>query len=261
MLTITLNCLVVGKNPYKNAFSIMTNLIKAIRNSNKTIKEKKASEFDNFAADKLKLWKVDISLEENGELIAANTKINTNIKDELGGIELTSLSKIIKDIHCIGGKATTTTIPLTRLNVSSLRLNMFEGVKVLYETLETLRDDSELGNLARRILGRDAFFKKRLSDEKDYEELKHKLKNTLFTENDEKMLLEIFGEENKKKLLEQGNLKLAKSIPSDILDKQLRNILWATELIKWVTLSLSYHSKQQLILNKLCDLTGCMDLL
>ncbi|CAI2199430.1 13422_t:CDS:2, partial [Funneliformis geosporum] len=137
----------------------MTNLIKAIRNSNKTIKEKKASEFDNFAADKLKLWKVDISLEENGELIAANTKINTNIKDELGGIELTSLSKIIKDIHCIGGKATTTTIPLTRLNVSSLRLNMFEGVKVLYETLETLRDDSELGNLARRILGRDAFFK------------------------------------------------------------------------------------------------------
>ncbi|CAI2201315.1 11292_t:CDS:2, partial [Funneliformis geosporum] len=104
----------------------------------------------------------------------------------------------------------------------------------------------------------------------------HKLKNALSTENDEKILLEMFGEENKKKLLEQGNLKLivslcdteedatkvlemvkrirlvlylkgfadcqtlkslemkwAKSIPSDILDKQLRDILWATELIKW----------------------------
>jgi hypothetical protein len=103
------------------------------------------------------------------------------------------------------------------------------------------------------------------------------LKNALSTENDEKKLVEMFGEENKQKLLEQGNLKLivslcdteedtikvlemvkrirlvlylkefadcqtlkslemkwATSIPSDILDKRLRDILWAAELIKWV---------------------------
>jgi hypothetical protein len=63
-------------------------------NSNKeAIKEKKAPDFNNFTADKLKLWKVDISLEENGKLSIANTQIN-NIKDELGGVRLTSLSKI-----------------------------------------------------------------------------------------------------------------------------------------------------------------------
>jgi len=104
---------------------------------------------------------------------------------------------------------------------------------------------------------------------------RHKLENALSTKNDEKKLVEMFGEENKKKLLEQGNLKLifslcdteedatkvlemvkrirlvlylkefadcqtlksletkwATSVPSDILDKQLRDILWAAELIK-----------------------------
>ena len=46
---------------------------------------------------KLKLWKVDISLEEENEkLTAVNTKINVNIKDELGGVELLPLSKISK---------------------------------------------------------------------------------------------------------------------------------------------------------------------
>ncbi|CAI2194197.1 10205_t:CDS:2, partial [Funneliformis geosporum] len=207
MPTITLNCLVVGENPYENAFNIKTNLTKAICELKEAIKVKKAPEFDNFAADKLILWKVDISLEENGELIAVNTKINTNIKDELGGVELTSLSKIskhfpsqpaiehlhivlqrpveAKDIHCTGGNATTTTT-ITTLNKAKRLLSetqyvrkhlanndlkaknfyvyfnhstLKEGVEVLHKTLEALRDDSELGNLVRRILGRDVFFK------------------------------------------------------------------------------------------------------
>ncbi|CAG8669588.1 288_t:CDS:2, partial [Acaulospora morrowiae] len=106
---------------------------------------------------------------------------------------------------------------------------------------------------------------------------RHKLKKALSTEDDEKKLVEMFGEENKQKLLEQGNLKLivslcdteedtikvleivkrirlalylkefsdcrtlnsletkwTTSIPSDILDKRLRDICWASELIKWV---------------------------
>ncbi|CAG8663589.1 4302_t:CDS:2, partial [Ambispora gerdemannii] len=105
---------------------------------------------------------------------------------------------------------------------------------------------------------------------------KHKLKNAFYTEGDEKKLVDMF-EENKKKLLEQGNLNLIYSLcdteenttkileivkrirlvlylkgfadcrtltslerkwpislPSDILDKRLRGILWAAELIKWV---------------------------
>ncbi|RHZ79923.1 hypothetical protein Glove_140g106 [Diversispora epigaea] len=106
---------------------------------------------------------------------------------------------------------------------------------------------------------------------------KHKLKNAFSTEDDEKKLINMFGEENKKKFLKPGNLKLIysltdteedttevleivsrirlvlylkefsdcqtltslerkwpTSLPSDILDKRLRDILWASELIKWV---------------------------
>lgn len=103
--------------------------------------------------------------------------------------------------------------------------------------------------------------------------MQHKLKNALSTEN---KLVKIVREENKKKLLEQGNLKLMISLcdseedttkvleigkrirlvlflkefadfqilksldemsniyPFRHLDKQLRDILWAAELIKWV---------------------------
>src|SRR2546430_15880202 len=78
MSTITLNCLVVGENPYENAFNIEINLTKAVNELKETIKEKKAPDFNNFAADKLKLWKEDISLLENGKLSAVNTEINLN---------------------------------------------------------------------------------------------------------------------------------------------------------------------------------------
>ncbi|RIB05446.1 hypothetical protein C2G38_2219635 [Gigaspora rosea] len=104
----------------------------------------------------------------------------------------------------------------------------------------------------------------------------HKLKNAFSTKDDEQMLINMFGEEDKKKLLEPGNLNLIysltkieedaikvleivsrirlvlylrkfsvcqtltslekkwpTSLPSDLLDKRLRDILWASELIKW----------------------------
>jgi hypothetical protein len=103
------------------------------------------------------------------------------------------------------------------------------------------------------------------------------LKNAFSTEDDEKTLINMFGEEKKRMLLKPGNLKLVYSLtdaeedttkvlkivnrirlvqylkefsdcqtltslekqwpislPSDILDKRLRDILWASELIKWV---------------------------
>lgn len=43
------------------------------------------------------LWMVDITFEnENEKLTAVNKNINVNIKDELGGVELYPLVKIIK---------------------------------------------------------------------------------------------------------------------------------------------------------------------
>ena len=99
MSTITLSCLVVGENPYENAFpvDIDTNKVKTVGHLRDAIKENQKPFFDNIAPKELKLWKVDISLkEENEKLIAVNTKINVNIKEDLGGEELPPLSKISK---------------------------------------------------------------------------------------------------------------------------------------------------------------------
>ncbi len=60
MSTITLSCLVVGENPYDNAFNVKVNKTEAVSELKDAIKEKKAPEFDNFATDKLKLWKVEL---------------------------------------------------------------------------------------------------------------------------------------------------------------------------------------------------------
>ena len=97
MSTITLSCLVVGENPYENAFAVEIDTTKLVSFFKDAIKEKKAPEFDTFATDKLKLWKVDISLEkENKKLELVNTKINVNIKEDLDSEELPPLSKISK---------------------------------------------------------------------------------------------------------------------------------------------------------------------
>ncbi|PKK59397.1 hypothetical protein RhiirC2_295841 [Rhizophagus irregularis] len=94
MSTITLSCLVVGENPYENAFAVEIDTTKLVSFFRDAIKEKID---DNVKAKDLKLWKVDISLEkENKKLELVNTKINVNIKDELGGEELPPLSKISK---------------------------------------------------------------------------------------------------------------------------------------------------------------------
>src|SRR5437868_11208874 len=97
MSTITLSCLVVGENPYENAFNVKINKTEAVSELKDTIKEKQKPFFDNVAPKDIKLWKVDISLkEENKKLFAVNTKINVNIKDKLEGEELKPLSKISK---------------------------------------------------------------------------------------------------------------------------------------------------------------------
>ncbi|EXX72530.1 hypothetical protein RirG_068450 [Rhizophagus irregularis DAOM 197198w] len=94
MSTITL---VVGENPYDNAFAVEIDTTKLVSFFRDTIKEKNTQAFANVDAKGIKLWKVDISLkEENKKLELINTKINVNIKENLGGVELLPLSKISK---------------------------------------------------------------------------------------------------------------------------------------------------------------------
>jgi len=94
MSTITLSCLVVSENPYENAFAVEIDTTKLVSFLRDAIKEKID---DNVKAKDLKLWKVDISFEEENEkLKLVNEKINVNIKDELEGVELKPLSKISK---------------------------------------------------------------------------------------------------------------------------------------------------------------------
>ncbi|GBB96955.1 hypothetical protein RclHR1_02880021 [Rhizophagus clarus] len=96
MSIITLSCLVAGE---KHSFpvDIDTNKVKTVGHLKDVIKENQKPFFDNVAPKVLKLWKVDISLEEENEkLELVNTKINVNIKEDLGGEKLLPLSKISK---------------------------------------------------------------------------------------------------------------------------------------------------------------------
>ncbi|RIA88557.1 hypothetical protein C1645_725866 [Glomus cerebriforme] len=58
-MSITLLCLVKG-NTTANAFAVDIDREKLVSHLKKVIKAEKAPEFDNFPADKLKLWKVTI---------------------------------------------------------------------------------------------------------------------------------------------------------------------------------------------------------
>jgi Crinkler effector protein N-terminal domain len=81
-MSITLLCLVKG-NTTANAFPVDIDKDQLVGHLKDAIKAKKAPEFDNFPADRLKLWKVSIpgdqddqlqnlSLEDSDELLAIN---------------------------------------------------------------------------------------------------------------------------------------------------------------------------------------------
>ena len=78
-MSITLFCLVKG-NTTANAFEVDIEKDKSISKLKEAIKEKKQNDFAGVDADKLKLWKVEISgdhvdpltLHDNDELLAIN---------------------------------------------------------------------------------------------------------------------------------------------------------------------------------------------
>jgi hypothetical protein len=66
-MSITLLCLVKG-NTTANAFSVKISRDEPVSELKKAIKAEKAPEFDNFPADKLKLWKVTIPGDQDDQL-------------------------------------------------------------------------------------------------------------------------------------------------------------------------------------------------
>src|SRR5436853_7630883 len=85
-MSITLLCLVKG-NTLTNAFSVKISRDEPISELKDAIKAKKAPEFDNFPADKLKLWKVTIPGDQDDQLR------NLILQD---GDELLAIRKISK---------------------------------------------------------------------------------------------------------------------------------------------------------------------
>src|SRR3954451_7614579 len=66
-MSITLFCLVKG-NTTANAFEVNIEKDKSVGHLKKVIKAEKAPEFDNFPADRLKLWKVEIGGDHDDQL-------------------------------------------------------------------------------------------------------------------------------------------------------------------------------------------------
>jgi len=66
----TLFCLVNGDNPVDRAFSVNVSNSNTVDELKELIKAKKQPEFDDIAADKLTLWRVNISQDELPELDA-----------------------------------------------------------------------------------------------------------------------------------------------------------------------------------------------
>ena len=87
---ITVSCLVKGDNPYENTFyiDIDTNKIKSIGQLKDVIKDKK--KFTN----QFKLWKVKTPINEEKLKLLNKSYDEIGIKEELGGLEMSSLSKI-----------------------------------------------------------------------------------------------------------------------------------------------------------------------
>jgi Crinkler effector protein N-terminal domain len=89
MATIALLCLVHGDSA-DHAFPVRIDKTLLIGDLKKEIKKEKAPEFDKFAADKLNLWKVDISYDDEDAVKQLVLKVTNTVK------KMSPLSKISK---------------------------------------------------------------------------------------------------------------------------------------------------------------------
>ncbi|KAF0429261.1 crinkler family protein [Gigaspora margarita] len=95
MDVITLNCLVEGDDPYDNCFEVEINKTKNVSTLKKAIKNEKTPDFDNFVTNKLKLWKVDVSLlRSNKKLDVLVSKEYAVIEQKLEGTKLLASNEI-----------------------------------------------------------------------------------------------------------------------------------------------------------------------
>ncbi|RHZ77748.1 hypothetical protein Glove_173g76 [Diversispora epigaea] len=95
MDTITLGCLVKGDDPYDNYFEVEINKTRAVSVLRELIKDKKKPNFDHLPADRLKLWKINVSLSKLNEKL--NILISRNlsmIEEGLEGIKLLASNDI-----------------------------------------------------------------------------------------------------------------------------------------------------------------------
>jgi hypothetical protein len=87
MATIALLCLVHGDSA-DHAFPVRIDKTLLIGDLKKEIKKEKAPEFDKFAADKLNLWKVDISYDDEDAVKQLALKETDVIKKMLPASEI-----------------------------------------------------------------------------------------------------------------------------------------------------------------------------
>ena len=89
---ITLFCLVQDES-ITNVFSVKIPPTDTVDDLKELIKKKKAPEFDTIAADKLKLWKVNINI-DNASAVLKDLVLENN--EEKGVQELIPVKKIFK---------------------------------------------------------------------------------------------------------------------------------------------------------------------
>jgi hypothetical protein len=135
-MSITLLCLVKG-NTTANAFSVKISRDEPVSELKKAIKAEKAPEFDNFPADRLRLWKVMIPGDQDDQLR------NLILKDSDELLAIRKISKYFPDsppeehIHVIVEPPESTT--------SSREQELLDQVA----TLQALLNKSEYGTYGR----------------------------------------------------------------------------------------------------------------
>ncbi|CAG8598035.1 2828_t:CDS:2 [Paraglomus brasilianum] len=92
MSTITLSCLVMGDDPYENVFAVDIDDSKLVSHLKKAIKQEQPQTFAGVDSKNLKLWKVNIPLNEPEPNLSLTTtkKFDITIREGLPDVKLLS---------------------------------------------------------------------------------------------------------------------------------------------------------------------------